>query len=82
MMIMKKIFNIALIAATVCGLSLAVTSCKDDDNKNNGGNGNGEEQAEGVMDNAGRFWAVAANLVSPFDVTDDYENKTFVEVKW
>ena len=30
--------NYLLIAATVCGLSLAVTSCKDDDNDNNSEN--------------------------------------------
>ena len=35
---MKKITNYLLIAATVCGLSLAATSCKDDDN-DNGNNG-------------------------------------------
>ena len=34
---MKKIMNFMLIAATVCGLSLAATSCKDDDKSDNGG---------------------------------------------
>ncbi len=72
---MKRLLNIALMAATVCCLSLAVTSCKDDDNSNNGGNNSG--QADGATDAADRFWAVAANLVSPFDVTDDYADKTF-----
>ena len=32
---MKKIFNYALMAATVCCLSIAVTSCKDDDKSDN-----------------------------------------------
>ena len=47
---MKKITNYLLIAATVCGLSFAVTSCKDDDNsENNGGNGGNEvETIEGM----------------------------------
>jgi hypothetical protein len=29
------------------------------------------------VEHAETFWAVAANLVSPFDVTTEYENKTF-----
>ena len=63
-------------AATVCGLSLAVTSCKDDDKDK--GNGDGEPTAEEIAtDNATTFWGVAANLVSPFDVTVEYEDKTF-----
>ena len=75
-MYMKKIFNFALIAATVCGLSFAVTSCKDDDNNSENNNG-GTEQAEGTMNEAQRFWNVAGHLVSPFDMTDDYKDKTF-----
>ncbi len=73
---MKRLLNIALMAATVCCLSLAVTSCKDDDNDSNNGNGS-SEQTDGELAAADRFWAVAANLVSPFDVTDDYADKTF-----
>ena len=33
---MKKHFYFLLMAALVCGLSLSVTSCKDDDKDNNG----------------------------------------------
>ena len=49
-MYMKKIFNYALMAATVCCLSLAVTSCKDDDNSENNGNtsSKGNETIEGM----------------------------------
>ena len=75
-MYMKKIFNFALIAATVCSISFAVTSCKDDDNNSENNNG-GTEQAEGTMNEAQRFWNVAGHLVSPFDMTDDYKDKTF-----
>ena len=72
---MKKTFHFALMAVLTVGLSFAVTSCKDDDNSdNNGGQATAEEQA---AEDANTFWAVAANLVSPFDVTSDYENKTF-----
>ncbi len=72
---MKRLLNIALMATMICCLSLAVTSCKDDDNSDNG-NGS-SEQADQEPAAADRFWAVAANLVSPFDVTDDYADKTF-----
>ena len=34
---MKKVMNYVLTAAMVCGLSLTVTSCKDDDKSENGG---------------------------------------------
>ena len=74
-MYMKKILNYLLIAATVCGLSLVATSCKDDTNNiDNGGQPTAEEQA---TKDANTFWGVAANLVSPFDVTAEYKNKTF-----
>ena len=38
---MKKQFNLLLLAALVCGLSLGVTSCKDDDD-DDGSNGDTE----------------------------------------
>ena len=64
-----------LIAALTVGLSFAATSCKDDD-KNDGG-GSSQTAEEQAAEHAETFWAVAANLVSPFDVTTEYENKTF-----
>ena len=72
---MKKYFRYALMAVLTVGLSLSVTSCKDDD-KNDGG-GSSQTAEEQAAENAETFWAVAANLVSPFDVTTEYENKTF-----
>ena len=75
---MKKMMNFALMAVLTVGLSLAVTSCKDDDKDNGNGSGNGEPTAEELaVEHAETFWSVAANLVSPFDVTTEYENKTF-----
>ena len=76
---MKKYFRFALMAVLTVGLSFAATSCKDDDkDSDNNGNGNGEPTAEEIaIDNANTFWGVAANLVSPFDVTAEYEDKTF-----
>ena len=72
---MKKAFRYVLMAVLTVGLSLSVTSCKDDD-KNDGG-GSSQTAEEQAAENAETFWAVAANLVSPFDVTSEYENKTF-----
>ena len=45
---MKKIMNFALMALLVGGLSLAATSCKDDDNSENNGNNGGTETVEGM----------------------------------
>ena len=72
---MKKTMRFMLIAALTVGLSFAATSCKDDD-KNDGG-GSSQTAEEQAAEHAETFWAVAANLVSPFDVTTEYENKTF-----
>ena len=71
---MNKTFRFALMTVLTVGLSLAATSCKDDDNSDGGGQPTAEEQA---ADDANTFWSVAANLVSPFDVTAEYKNKTF-----
>ena len=43
-MFMKKTFRFALMAALTVGLSLAATSCKDDDNDN--GNNGGTEAVD------------------------------------
>ena len=45
---MKKIMNFALMALLIGGLSLAATSCKDDDNSENNGNNGGTETVEGM----------------------------------
>ena len=45
---MKKNFYFLLMAALVCGLSLSVTSCKDDDSDNNGKGGEEQETYEGL----------------------------------
>ena len=42
----KKVFNIWLLSALVCGLSLSVTSCKDDDKDDTGDEG--QETYEGL----------------------------------
>ena len=71
----RKIMNLWLMAALVCGLSMSVTSCKDDDD-NPGGEPETEEQAATVS----KFWSVVGQLVSTDDYTVDYEDKTFEPV--
>ena len=45
---MKKHFYFLLMAALVCGLSLSVTSCKDDDSDNNGKGSEEQSDNEGL----------------------------------
>jgi len=71
----RKIMNLWLMAALVCGLSMSVASCKDDDD-NPGGEPETEEQAATVS----KFWSVVGQLVSSDDYTVDYEDKTFEPV--
>ena len=62
-----------LAAALMCGLSLSVSSCSDDDDEPKS-----EEQLEQeAQQKASKFWSVVGQLVSVDDVTVDYEDKTF-----
>ena len=70
---MKKIMNIWLMAALVCGLSLSVTSCKDDDDDSKSEEQLQQEQAE----KASKFWSVVGQLVSSDSYEADYADKTF-----
>ena len=69
-----KAFNWMLLAAIICGLSITVTSCKDDNNDDNQSEEQKEQDAQVKSSN---FWSVVGQLVSVDDVTDDYEGKTF-----
>lgn len=68
---MKKYFNLMLMAALVCGLSLGVTSCKDDEKEPS------EEEQEQAAQTSEKFWSVVGQLISYTDIVDDYEGKTF-----
>ena len=70
---MKKLMNLLLLAALVCGLGLSVTSCKDDDDDNKSEEQQQQEQAE----KASKFWSVVGQLVSSDSYTADYADKTF-----
>jgi len=45
---MKRRLNLWLLAALLCGMSMSVTSCKDDDNNSNGTDSEGQETYEGL----------------------------------
>ncbi len=66
-------FNWMFAAALLFGLSIAVTSCKDDDNDTN----STQKQEQEALEEASKFWTVVGQLVSVDDVTDEYEGKTF-----
>ena len=53
---MKKNFYFLLMAALVCGLSLSVTSCKDDDKDNNGGTDTGMVE-DGISEEDAQAWS-------------------------
>ena len=73
---MKKIFNFWLMAALVCGLSIGVASCKDDDNDGDGKTP--EEQAQEQGTKAMKFYQVVSQLADLSEMTDStYESQTF-----
>ena len=75
---MKKKLNFWLMAALVCGLSMSITSCKDDD-KNENGNANSEQnetQADQDIADAATFWSVVGQL-SDTPMPDDWRNATY-----
>ena len=74
---MKKVFSYMLMAAVVCGLSLAVTSCKDDNNDGDGNVSKEEEQIQQSLKAESEFWSVAGKLAGTSAYTKDWENKTY-----
>ena len=71
---MKKTnLHLWLLGALLCGLSLSVTSCKDDDKDNL----SPEEQEQQAQEQADIFWGVVDELAGVDAITDDYQNKTF-----
>ena len=68
-------------AALVCGLSLSVTSCKDDnkdDNESNGGNTDQELVQDATdTDEAMAAYSWLTNMASVEEFTDDWASKTY-----
>ena len=71
---MKKNFYFLLLAALVCGLSLSVTSCKDDDKDNNGGQSEEQkdQQALEEQDKDNARFALLAQLCDADDIDDNF----------
>ena len=72
---MKKSINLWLLATLVGGLSMSITSCKDDDDNTNEEKQNQELEAKAQASE--KFWSVVGQLISYTDITEDYEGKTF-----
>ena len=73
---MNKKLNYWLMAALVCGLSMSVASCKDDDKNESPDNGQSEEQADKDMADAAVFWGVVGQL-SDTPMPDNWKNATY-----
>ena len=75
---MKKNFYYLLMAALVCGLSLSVTSCTDDDKNNDE---SGEEFTDGPQaeqnEATTKFWSVVGELVGMDEFTENYKDGAF-----
>ena len=71
--------NLWLLAALVCGLSLVVASCHDDDNKLSPEEQKEQQEAQEAQqaETALKYWTVVGQLVSMDNYTVDYEGKTF-----
>lgn len=65
-----------LFAALICGLSMSLTSCKDDDDDLTPEQ-RAEKEAAEKADKANKFWEVASQLVGSSAYTEDYQDKTF-----
>ena len=72
---MKKILNYWLLAALLCGLSMSVTSCKDDDDDNSSENRTEAEATENDEGVAALRWLVA--LTDTRELADNWASKTY-----
>ena len=73
---MKKNFYFLLLAALVCGLSLSVTSCKDDDKDNNGGTDTGLVE-DGLSEEDAQAWSWISVLTDEATQETGWQNKSY-----
>ena len=73
---MKKNFYFLLMAALVCGLSLSVTSCKDDDKDNNGGTDTGLVE-DGLSEEDAQAWSWISVLTDEAAQETGWQNKSY-----
>jgi hypothetical protein len=73
----KKSFNIWLLAVLLCGLSLSVTSCKDDDKNSEQNESEQEQQAEEQEKKENTAFNVLDNLANLSNAPADYLTGTY-----
>jgi hypothetical protein len=73
---MKKNFYFLLMAVLVCGLSLSVTSCKDDDKDNNGGTDTGLVE-DGLSEEDAQAWSWIGVLTDEAAQETGWQNKSY-----
>lgn len=74
---MKKVMNWMLMAAVVCGLSLSVSSCKDDDDNDDDANRQPTEAELTIQNERDAAWMVLSQLIDPTTAGDDWTTQTF-----
>ena len=73
---MKNITTTLLMAALVCGLSLGITSCKDDDKDDSGDDGQ-EQLSEEQQEQNNAAYAILDNLADLSSANDNFLAQTF-----
>ena len=69
----KNIFNVWILTALVCGLSLSVTSCKDDDDNNN----DNEVMADEPTDEAVKAWSWVSVMTDETTPETGWQSKSY-----
>ena len=73
---MKKHFYFLLMAVLVCGLSLSVTSCKDDDKNNDGGDDTGLVE-DGLSEEDAQAWSWVSVMTDEAAQETGWQNKSY-----
>ena len=66
-----------LIAALICGMSLGVSSCKDDDKNENGDGNNNEVRTDELSDEEVQAWSWVSVLTDEATPPTGWQNKSF-----
>ena len=74
---MKKHFYFLLMAALVCGLSLSVTSCKDDDKNDSNGGDDSELVEDGLSEEDAQAWSWVSVMTDEAAQETGWQNKSY-----
>jgi len=75
---MKRFIRTTCFLALVCAILTGITSCEPKDSLTD--EERAEQEAAAMADKSSKFWSVASQLVSNFEYTEEYEDKTFEPV--